>query len=589
MLMLDLPNTTEVLSPIGRALPSGTTRHVIADGIKGTAQTIKMMQDLVNAGKRDNDIRALVGSILNPADGKRPVDSKDYYNYGRVLYEWVRDNILYAYDPHMVEYLEKPSIILKNRIGDCDSMDILLCSMFEQVGLQSQFVTIKADASRPDEYTHVYTRVMIPKLGWVVADPIMPGKWFGWEPPFPNGRRYWAATTDALDQSLDTSESVPFPNPGQPMRMDSFSDVVGMSGLGRTRQSLQSRRKPVKRLADWEGGMTGLGRGGRHGGHSHGRSWGGGDGFVAYGDNSLVPVGIPVPDQIIVVREVEVQPQQTESVFADDENIGVQGFGGFDGVISDSFDAAQRALGIAPRDVSQDYAKSFISKLTDGTEAKRLNDARATVNAQVDTATKLLNTAKALPDSNSQKSSAIAAATNLRNAAYASNYAINDAMGKYNEIAALVNNLPFASGTIPSLRGLGWVVPAAFVVGVGILWLIHEYGIIWQTIATAQQTAAEADSQAKQFAFLKDPSVSDANKLAYLSKTPAGAAGQCGPSNIGQCWRDFQTGVGVSILNTGLAVGGAFILYKIFDAWVFEGGRNITRAAADRITRRINE
>lgn len=580
MLMLDLPNTTEVLSPIGRSLPSGTTRHVIADGIKGTAQTIKMMQDLVNAGKRDNDIRALVGSILNPADGKRPVDSKDYYNYGRVLYEWVRDNILYAYDPHMVEYLEKPSIILKNRIGDCDSMDILLCSMFEQVGLQSQFVTIKADASRPDEYTHVYTRVMIPKMGWVVADPIMPGKWFGWEPPFPSGKRYWAATTDVLDQPLDTSESVPFLNPGQPMQMENpFGDVIGMSGFSGSRKP----KNRAKRLSDWEGGLNGLGRDGHRGGHSHGRTWGGGDGFVAYGDNSLVPIGIPVPDQIIVVREVEVEPQQIESVFADDDNIGVQGgFSGFgDNVVSDFVSSAVASVTGIFQAAPTENDKWTITKVLDGTMAKDLADMRSKANAAVDSATKTLMAARA-----SKKTTAINAATALRGKAYDYQYSVNDAVAKYNQLAGTIAALSFDKLGIPpykppTLSGMGELITAVTVGAV--LAAVGTAGVVALYLAVNHAT-----DSAHEFAKYELDTKVALQKAGVDPKGVGSSGSDCGFQNIGQCVKDFQTGVGVSLLNTGLVLGGLFIAYKFFNNFLIEGGRDYTRATAEGISRRIS-
>ena len=98
--------------------------------------------------------------------------------------------------------------MLKNRIGDCDSQDMLLAAMFESEGFPTQFVTIKADAERPDEYSHVYTRVKIPNYGWVVADPTMPNKYFGWEPEGNYVKKYWPASSDAVDQPVDESPSV---------------------------------------------------------------------------------------------------------------------------------------------------------------------------------------------------------------------------------------------------------------------------------------------------------------------------------------------------------------------------------------------
>ncbi len=215
MWIASTPN--EQLAPIYGALPSLHDRLTISDGDKGTEQTIAQMQQLVAAAKRRDDIRSLVGSIINPQTPSscdsfsrtRTCPQKDYYCQAKACYDWIVKNIAYAYDPNLVEYTEAPWRVLKNGIGDCDSQDMLLCAMFEQLGLPAQFVTIKADPKRPDEFSHVYTRVQIPNYGWVVADPTMPNKYFGWEPEGNYKKRYWWSSTEELSMPLDTSPSQP--------------------------------------------------------------------------------------------------------------------------------------------------------------------------------------------------------------------------------------------------------------------------------------------------------------------------------------------------------------------------------------------
>lgn len=313
MSIFDLPNTTETLTPMGAALPFGTTRQIIADGARGTAQTIALMQKLVNTGKRSIKVRKVCGDAIAPCK------SKDYYDYAKKAYEWVRKNIKYAYDPNLVEFLESSDQILSTKIGDCDSMDILLCSMFENLGFQSQFVTIKADVSRPDEFTHVYTRVMVPKVGWINADPIMPDKYFGWEAPFPDGRRYWHASTDELNMPLDTSPSV---------------ETNDMSSTGPTSFAGIGHGGP-----NWDGrrvGTEGLGHGhhhggGRRGGYGYGYPyWGGG-----FDDNVYVlPVVIGSSDAVQVVPGENILMQQLERP-QDERQVGV-GFLGLDSLGADS-------------------------------------------------------------------------------------------------------------------------------------------------------------------------------------------------------------------------------------------------------------
>lgn len=241
--MWDFPDLTfsltEPLSQIAQPLPLSHSRHVVAHGDRGTEQTIEFMQQMVGTWKRSHLIRTLVGNIL--WGGKQPdptcpclptaraCQDKDYMCYAEQCYKFAKDGIIYAYDPHQVEYIESPLRLLQTRIGDCDSKDMLLCAMFEQLGLQSQFVTIKADMDRPNDYSHVYTRVKIPNVGWVAADPTMP-KWFGWEPEGSYVKRYWPGSTDEAGTKIDDTPSV-------------AAGMGGLGGLGLT----------FKEAAQWTG------------------------------------------------------------------------------------------------------------------------------------------------------------------------------------------------------------------------------------------------------------------------------------------------------------------------------------------------
>lgn len=539
-MLIDLPTTGETLAPIEGALPFGTSRHIIPNGVDGTAKTIAMMQKMVGSGKRDDDVRKFTGDAIQPC---KP---KDYFDYARKCYEKVRDGIKYAYDPHNVEYLESPRRVIKNKIADCDSQDMLLCSMFEQVGLQSQFVTIKADPNRPDEYTHVYTRVMIPKVGWVCADPIMPEKWFGWEPDYPNGKRYWPASSDDANGSVDTTPSMSFPSPdsGAPSQM-SFDPVNGMTGMGS------------------------LGHGG-HGGHGHGGrgrggwgwgggyGWGGPDYWGGFDDSVyILPVAVPVPDQITVVQSQDIQPQEMESPMAEENmTMGVSGLGSiFDSITSTVNSAitsvsstAGVAAGVKPP-ISDDTTKWWITRIFDGTEAQRLKDARNKAFTNSDTAAKALRDARNLPDG-PRKTAAVNAATMLRDAASNLQYSINDAMAKYNEIAALIGGLSYDSYNIPKLSGLGSLgfpttAVTAAVASVAIAWAVYAYSSAWAQVSDNVTKVELARIE-----------------LAKVNPNAA-AAMQPGQSKSGDSFLPTNLDAfGGVVLKYGLVFAGIFIAYK---------------------------
>ncbi len=176
------------------ALPQDHQRYQIADGDAGTAQTIAHMQRLVEQGKRDRRVRQfLLTQIISDCP------QKDYRCYLEAAFRYVRDNIKYVYDPNSVELLETVWSVIDPENGvhaqDCDGKVTTLAVFAEQLGFPAAFVTIKADATHPDEYSHVYMKVKLPG-GWVAADPTMPDKPLGWEPPGDYPRKSWPATVN---------------------------------------------------------------------------------------------------------------------------------------------------------------------------------------------------------------------------------------------------------------------------------------------------------------------------------------------------------------------------------------------------------
>jgi len=181
------------LTDLPSPLPTGNHRAWIPAGNAGTEVTIRAMQAQVETGKRDPRIRELAGKLIQGCPGK------DYFCYAKAIADYCREEIKYAFDPVGVEYIEHPAWVLQNKIADCDSICVLLASLYENIGLASRFVTIKADPRQPNEYSHVYLQVAVPKHGWVSADCTMPTKPFGWSPPERFAKKYWPASKDSQE------------------------------------------------------------------------------------------------------------------------------------------------------------------------------------------------------------------------------------------------------------------------------------------------------------------------------------------------------------------------------------------------------
>lgn len=189
--MFSLISPPDTIRPLSGKLSPGHERRLIKSGTRGTLETLDAMREMVTLGKREGEVRAQLYDII------KDCPPKDYLCYARAAYLFCRDKIRYVFDPSGVELVENPKHILKTRVADCDSICCLLATLCEQMGFQSRFVTIKADLSRPNEFSHVYMQARIPKHGWVSMDATMPNKEFGWEPDPMFPRSYHPASNDA--------------------------------------------------------------------------------------------------------------------------------------------------------------------------------------------------------------------------------------------------------------------------------------------------------------------------------------------------------------------------------------------------------
>ena len=179
-------------------LPDGVLREELSgDGYAVTEQTIQRMRDMVDLGKREPAIRKLVGDLAFTCD------PKNYYCYAQAAHNFCRDQIRYVFDPSGVELIENPVRILETRAADCDSIVILMASICESMGFPSRFVTICADLTRPDEFSHVFLEVKIPHEGWVGSDPTQPRRDFGWEAGPEYKRKTWPASNDEPEDARE--------------------------------------------------------------------------------------------------------------------------------------------------------------------------------------------------------------------------------------------------------------------------------------------------------------------------------------------------------------------------------------------------
>lgn len=148
----------------------------IPEGWHGTAATISAMQAMVSKGKRDWSLIWIASKLVGLCG------HKDFQCFAESAFSFVKSSVAYMPDPRGIELVESPMKALERGASDCDGLSVLFNTLCEIMGMRTSFKTVKADASRPGEFTHVYSLVRVPKIGVLAADASVESSQLGWEP-----------------------------------------------------------------------------------------------------------------------------------------------------------------------------------------------------------------------------------------------------------------------------------------------------------------------------------------------------------------------------------------------------------------------
>lgn len=155
----------------GRPASLGT----IPDGVAGVRFSAKVMVGIVKAYRAHPKIRETA------VNWTRNLPNRDWWHEAESLFEGVRENVRYVFDPVDVEYIMTPDCLLATGAGDCDDMSVLLASLLESIGHPARFCVVGFEG--PNEYEHVYVETKIGER-WIPADATQDFP-FGWAPPDP--------------------------------------------------------------------------------------------------------------------------------------------------------------------------------------------------------------------------------------------------------------------------------------------------------------------------------------------------------------------------------------------------------------------
>lgn len=178
------------------------TLPVTDGGLDAVRKTLRMMAAIIRKYTSDATTGNAAREILI-SGGIRDIRAQRRQAI-HLIHQWVRDNIVYVYDPLGVEQLQTPPQTLKIRTGDCDDKVILELTLLASVGFDTELLGVGGEGHGWDPacgpqypgglpaYSHVIGGVKFgrptgrlpPFLdGWLTLDPIVRGSLPGWKPP----------------------------------------------------------------------------------------------------------------------------------------------------------------------------------------------------------------------------------------------------------------------------------------------------------------------------------------------------------------------------------------------------------------------
>lgn len=165
----------------------------LAGGDQGVTQTIDVIRKLVDDAVKDPKINVTAIEMVRGAADQFSRDAKAAAIYAAVANRW-----FYVEDPvgpfGPKETLRPARALLQIWAGDCDDASVLIASLLGTIGIPSRLVTIAADPSAPEEFSHIYPEAETFPGNWVPMDIARPGSAYGSAPARYFRKRIWSLT-----------------------------------------------------------------------------------------------------------------------------------------------------------------------------------------------------------------------------------------------------------------------------------------------------------------------------------------------------------------------------------------------------------
>jgi hypothetical protein len=168
-------------------------------GYSGTASTIAKMHKLVALGKLDPTMHRIATWIRLQVPQDRRGATRET---AEAIFDYVKRHGIFQRDQFQIERIEHPLAAMQPVIearkagaykgpglfvGDCDQFATQVATLGGILGFQYAFETAKTDMGRPDEFSHVWSALLVGK-DWLPLDASTPSATPGWRPPVPSDK-----------------------------------------------------------------------------------------------------------------------------------------------------------------------------------------------------------------------------------------------------------------------------------------------------------------------------------------------------------------------------------------------------------------
>ena len=168
------------------------------------ADTIHQMMHVVRFAQGSPRVKDAVRDAIEGLSKLHTTDKE----IASAVYYWIKQHVKFTedevinkqmlgmsdYDAMDTELLITPDVLLSMQqpMGDCDDFSTLCASMMMMLGFKAAFVTIAADASIPDVFSHVYVKVWLDDTNHGLYMDCSHGLYPGWEHGYYTRKKEWA-------------------------------------------------------------------------------------------------------------------------------------------------------------------------------------------------------------------------------------------------------------------------------------------------------------------------------------------------------------------------------------------------------------